>query len=170
MDIKKYIADVPDFPKKGVSFKDISPLLADPKAWAGAIDDMHDKIAKYKPDVLMGIDARGFLVAAPIAYKAGIPFGLVRKSGKLPGDTVSLTYDLEYGQDTLEVNKAVITKGMRVVICDDLLATGGTAKAAVDLVAKCGGEVVALACFIELSYLNGRKKVGNIPAEVLAIY
>ncbi len=169
IDLKTLIRDVPDFPKPGILFRDISPLLADPKGWAQAVDEMAERIAVYKPDMLAGIDARGFLVAAPVACKLGIGFTMVRKKGKLPWKTVEHTYELEYGSDTLQLNADAFEGGQRVVICDDLLATGGTAGAAVELVRKTGGDPVALACLIELADLGGKGKV-NIPTESLLIY
>ena len=169
INLKTLIRDVPDFPKPGILFRDISPLLADPKGWAQAVDEMAERIAGYKPDMLAGIDARGFLVAAPVACKLGIGFTMVRKKGKLPWKTVEHTYELEYGSDTLQLNADAFEGGQRVVICDDLLATGGTAAAAVELVRKTGGDPVALACLIELADLGGKVKV-HIPTESLLIY
>lgn len=170
LNLKDYIRDVPDFPKPGILFRDISPLLADGTAWRAAIDQMCELIAPYKPDVLAGIDARGFLVAAPVAYKMGIGFTMVRKSGKLPWHTVDQTYDLEYGQDHIQLHADAFEKGQRVVICDDLLATGGTAAAAKSLVTACGGTPVALACLIELAGLNGRDRLGEMPVASLLTY
>jgi adenine phosphoribosyltransferase len=167
--LKAYIRDVPDFPKPGILFRDISPLLADGKAWQQAVRDMAERVAKHKPDMLAGIDARGFLVAAPVARELGIGFAMVRKKGKLPWKTVEHTYELEYGSDTLQLNADAFEQGQRVVICDDLLATGGTAGAAVALVRKTGGNPVALACLIELANLGGAAKIG-IPTEALLVY
>ncbi|MBI1362656.1 MAG: adenine phosphoribosyltransferase [Proteobacteria bacterium] len=167
--LKKLIRDVPNFPKEGILFRDISPLLADGEGWRKAVDEMAERVAKYKPDMLAGIDARGFLVAAPVAYKLGIGFAMVRKKGKLPWKTVEHTYELEYGSDTLQLNADAFAQGQRVVICDDLLATGGTAGAAVELVRKTGGNPVALACLIELAGLGGAAKLG-IPSESLLVY
>ena len=149
MDLKQFIRDVPDFPKEGIMFRDISPLLADPKAWSHALDQMAERIAPYKPDMLAGIDARGFLLAAPLADRMGIGFAMVRKKGKLPWQTIDYTYELEYGNDHIELHADAFPKGARVVICDDLLATGGTAGATQILIDKCGASPVALACLID---------------------
>ncbi len=170
MDLKNYIRDVIDFPKSGVVFRDISPLLANPKAWHAAIDQMAELIAPYKPDMLAGIDARGFLLAAPLAYKMGIGFSMVRKKGKLPWRTIDCTYELEYGSDHIELHADAFPKGARVVVCDDLLATGGTAAATENLINKSGATPVALACLIELEALGGRQRLGKMPAEALLKY
>ncbi|MBA43675.1 MAG: adenine phosphoribosyltransferase [Magnetococcales bacterium] len=170
MDLKQYIRDVPNFPKEGIMFRDISPLLADPKAWQCAIDQMAERIADYKPDMLAGIDARGFLLAAPLAYKMGIGYSMVRKKGKLPWQTIDYTYELEYGNDHIELHADAFPKGSRVVVCDDLLATGGTAGATQILIDKCGASPVALACLIELEGLGGREKLGGLPVEALLKY
>ena len=170
MDLKQFIRDVPDFPKPGILFRDISPLLENGEAWQTAVNHMAMRVARHRADVLAGIDARGFLVAAPIAYKLGIGFTMVRKKGKLPWQKVSHTYELEYGSDTLELHEGAFKPGQRVVVCDDLLATGGTAGATLDLVRKCGGEPVAFACLIELADLKGREKLGGLPVEALLTY
>lgn len=170
MDLKQFIRDVPDFPKEGIMFRDISPLLADPKAWQYAVDQMAERIAYYKPDMLAGIDARGFLLAAPLAYKMGIGYAMVRKKGKLPWQTIDYTYELEYGNDHIELHADAFPKGSRVVVCDDLLATGGTAGATQILIDKCGASPVALACLIELEGLGGREKLGGLPVEALLKY
>ena len=170
MDLKQFIRDVPDFPKEGIMFRDISPLLADPKAWQYAIDQMAERVAAHKPDMLAGIDARGFLLAAPLAYKMGIGYAMVRKKGKLPWQTIDYTYELEYGNDHIELHADAFPKGSKVVICDDLLATGGTAGATQILIDKCGASPVALACLIELQGLGGREKLGGLPVETLLTY
>lgn len=170
MDLKHYIRDVPNFPKTGIMFRDISPLLANPKAWQYAIDQMAEKITPYKADMLAGIDARGFLLAAPLAYKMGIGFAMVRKKGKLPWQTVDYTYELEYGNDHIELHADAFPKNARIVICDDLLATGGTAGATQILIDKCKANPVALACLIELEGLGGREKLGGLPVETLLTY
>lgn len=157
IDLKSLIRDVPDFPKEGVLFKDISPLLDDVKGWKQAVDEMHSFLNEYEADVLVGLDARGFLIAAPLSYVSGTPFCMARKPGKLPWETLQETYALEYGKNTLEINCDAIHKGQKVVICDDLLATGGTAKAAKKLVEQLGGIPVGLICLIELEALEGRK-------------
>lgn len=170
MDIKDHIRGIPDFPKPGILFYDISTLLAEPDAWQVAMGRMANMVGRYNPDILAGIDARGFLVAAPLALKLGCGFTMVRKKGKLPGETIAYDYDLEYGSDTIEIQADAIKPGQRVVILDDLLATGGTLEAAVNLFKNVGADVVATACLIELTFLNGRKRLGDIPFEALVTY
>jgi adenine phosphoribosyltransferase len=167
IDLKTLIRDVHDFPKEGIVFKDISPLLADVEGWKQAVDEMHDFLDKYDAEILVGLDARGFLIAAPLSYVAEVPFCMARKPGKLPWETLQETYSLEYGENTLEINCDAIHTGQRVVICDDLLATGGTAKAAKKLIEQLGGNPVALVCLIELEGLDGRKVLGDMPVSSL---
>ncbi|HLJ62694.1 MAG TPA: adenine phosphoribosyltransferase, partial [Stellaceae bacterium] len=150
---------VPDFPKPGILFYDISTLLAHAGAWQETVRFLADRTAPYRPDLLVGIESRGFLVAAPLALALGCGFVMVRKKGKLPGTTISYTYDLEYGTDTVEIQADAISPGQRVIILDDLLATGGTLQAAIKLCRMVGGEVVAAACIIELSFLRGRARL-----------
>ena len=169
MDLKDHIRSIPDFPKPGILFYDISTLLAHPDAWQVAMGRMARKIAQYQPDVLVGIESRGFLVAAPLALKLGCGFVMARKPGKLPGETVSHEYELEYGTDTLQLQTDAIEKGQRVVILDDLLATGGTMEATVALCQKMGGDVVATGCLIELTFLGGRNRI-SAPCETLLTY
>ena len=161
MDLKAHIREVPDFPKPGILFYDISTLLAHPEAWHTAIDRLSDAVAAFQPDALVGIESRGFLVAAPLALRLGLGFHMVRKKGKLPGAIIPYTYDLEYGTDTVEVQDGAIAPGQRVVILDDLLATGGTMHAAAHLIERAGGVVAGGACIIELSFLGGRDRVGG---------
>ena len=142
MDLKDHIRGIPDFPKPGILFYDISTLLADADAWQVTSGRLAKAVAPFQPDVLVGIESRGFLVAAPLALKLGCGFVMARKEGKLPGQTVSYTYDLEYGSDTIEMQSDAIHPGQRVVILDDLLATGGTLCAAIELVKKMGGKPV----------------------------
>ncbi len=159
--IKAMIRDVPDFPKKGIMFKDITPLLADNQAFTEAVKCM---AAKYKGrgiTKVLGIEARGFILAAPIAMELGAGIVPVRKKGKLPYKTVSATYALEYGEDTLQMHEDAVKKGEKVLIVDDVLATGGTAKAVVALVEKLGGKVEAITMLIELGFLNGREKLSG---------
>ena len=170
MDFKKYIRDVPNFPKEGIIFRDISPLLENPEAWRAAIDTLETMAADMKPDMLAGIDARGFLLAAPLSYKMGLGFSMVRKKGKLPWETIDHTYELEYGNDHVELHADAFHKGARVLICDDLLATGGTAAAAKVLVEKCGATPVGLLCLVELKGLGGRENLGGLPTKALMIY
>lgn len=158
-DLKKTIRDVPDFPKKGIVFKDITTLLKDQKAFKYALDILVKECKKCKPDKIAGIESRGFIFGAPVAKELGKGFIPIRKPNKLPAETISQSYELEYGTDSVEIHKDAIAKGERVVLIDDLLATGGTAKAASDLIKKCGGEVVLIAFCIELTFLNGREKL-----------
>ncbi|MDP1838240.1 MAG: adenine phosphoribosyltransferase [Reyranella sp.] len=169
IDLKKHIRSIPDFPKPGILFYDISTLLAHAKAWHATIERMADMLRPYKPDVLAGIESRGFLLAAPLALALGTGFVMMRKQGKLPGTTVRHTYALEYGTDTIEIQNDAIKKGARVVLVDDLLATGGTLAAAVKLLEQVGGVVPAAACVIELTFLEGRKRL-NVPVETLLRY
>jgi len=169
MDLKKHIRSIPDFPKPGILFYDISTLLAHPKAWHTAIERLADLIRPHKPDVLAGIESRGFLLAAPLALALGTGFIMLRKQGKLPGMTVRHTYALEYGTDTIEIQQDAVHKGARVVLVDDLLATGGTMAAAVELLETVGAVVPTAACIIELTFLEGRKKL-KPPVETLLQY
>lgn len=169
MNLKDHIATVPDFPKPGILFYDISTLLAHPQAWQETVHQLADAVSSHKPDVLAGIESRGFLVAAPLALKLGLGFVMVRKQGKLPGETVPYTYDLEYGTDTIEIKADSIEPGQRVVVLDDLLATGGTMRAAADLLRKVGADVRGGACIIELAFLNGRDKQ-DMPVTTLISY
>lgn len=159
MDIRDHIRSIPDFPKPGILFYDISTLLAHPDAWQVTMGRLANAVRKFHPDVLAGIESRGFLVAAPLALKLGCGFVMVRKRGKLPGKTIRHEYALEYGTDIVEIQEDAIQPGQRVVIVDDLLATGGTLNAAIELVQKVGGEVVAAASIIELTFLKGRERL-----------
>lgn len=169
IDLKQHIRSIPDFPKPGILFYDISTLLAHPKAWHTAIERLADLIRPHKPDVLAGIESRGFLLAAPLALALGTGFVMMRKQGKLPGTTVRHTYSLEYGTDTIEIQQDAVHKGARVVLVDDLLATGGTMAAAVNLLETVGAVVPATAVIIELTFLEGRKKL-TPPVETLLQY
>ena len=169
MNLKDHIRSIPDFPKPGILFYDISTLLAHPKAWHTTIERLADLIRPHKPDVLAGIESRGFLLAAPLALALGTGFVMLRKQGKLPGITVRHTYALEYGTDTIEVQADAIDKGKRVVLVDDLLATGGTMAAAITLLEQVGAVVPSAACIIELSFLDGRKRL-SAPVEALLQY
>jgi adenine phosphoribosyltransferase len=169
MDLKTRIAEIPEFPKPGILFYDISPLLADGEAWRVAVGRLAEKVGAYQPDLLLGIESRGFLAAAPVAYKLGIGFSMIRKRGKLPGSLIGHDYALEYGTDRVEMQAGVIRPGQRVVVLDDLLATGGTMAAAITLLRLCGAEVAAAAFIIELGFLGGREKLG-VPIETLMVY
>lgn len=160
-ELKSYIRNIPDFPKKGIIFRDITPLLNNHKALAFAVDIMTDYLKPKNIKKIVSIESRGFILGSIIAYNLGCGFVPVRKKGKLPYETVSVEYDLEYGKDILEMHKDAIEQDDRVAIVDDVLATGGTAKAVATLVEKCGGIVVTLAFLIELTYLNPRKNVGK---------
>ena len=169
MDLKDYIRGIPDFPVEGVLFYDISTLLADADAWQVTMGRLAKEISGHQPDLLAGIDSRGFLVAAPLALKLGLGFTMVRKKGRLPGPTIPLEYELEYGTDVIEIQEDAVKPGQKVVLLDDLLATGGTMAAAVALFRKVGAEVVGGACIIELNFLNGRDKL-DIPFTSLIDY
>ena len=169
MDLKAHIRHVPDFPKPGILFYDISTLLAHGPAWKETVNRLVTAITPLEPDLLVGIESRGFLVAAPLAYALGSGFAMVRKKGKLPGKTVRYSYDLEYGTDTIEVQEDAIAPGQRVVVLDDLLATGGTMQAAIELVRTRGGTVAAAACIIELAFLDGRRKL-DVPLAAMISY
>lgn len=169
MDLKAYIRSIPDFPKPGILFYDISTLLAHPHAWRATVERMAEAIRPQQPDLLVGIEARGFLVAATLAYALGSGFAMVRKRGKLPGKTVQFTYDLEYGTDTIEIQEDAIAPGQRIIVVDDLIATGGTTEAAINLITLQRGEVVGAACIIELSFLNGRNRI-PVPVTAMVSY
>src|ERR1044071_8518210 len=169
MDFKQHIRAIPDFPKPGILFYDISTLLAHAKAWQAMVEELAAAVKPYRPELLVGIESRGFLVAAPLAYALGSGFAMVRKKGKLPGKTVRHSYDLEYGTDTIEMQEDAIQPGQRVVVLDDLLATGGTMQAAVELVRTRGGTVAAAACIIELAFLQGRERL-DVPLTAMISY
>ena len=169
MDLKEHIRGIPDFPKPGILFYDISTLLAHPDAWQVALGRLARIVARHQPDMLAGIESRGFLVASPLPAKLGLGFCMVRKPGKLPGDVISHDYDLEYGSDTIQVQADAVAPGQRVVVLDDLLATGGTLGASLELFNKVGAKVVGAACIIELTFLGGREKIG-VPFDALIQY
>ncbi len=170
MDLESYIRDVPDFPKPGIVFKDITPLLADHKAVTESVDRMHALFADQGIDRVIGIESRGFLFGVPLAMKLGCGFAPVRKPKKLPYKTRSEEYDLEYGTDVLEIHEDAFERGAKVLIVDDLLATGGTMRATRNLVESIGGKVVGCAVLIELDFLNGRKKLEDTRVEALIHY
>ncbi|MBQ0865597.1 adenine phosphoribosyltransferase [Streptomyces smyrnaeus] len=165
------IHDVPDYPKPGVMFKDITPLLADAKAFAVLTDVLADLAERHGATKIVGLEARGFILGAPAAVRAGVGFVPVRKSGKLPGATLSQAYDLEYGSAQIEVHSAGFTEGDRVLVIDDVLATGGTAEASVQLIRRTGAEVAGVAILLELGFLEGRKRLeralAGAPLDVL---
>ncbi|MGH2661682.1 MAG: adenine phosphoribosyltransferase [Actinomycetota bacterium] len=168
--LKSLIRDVPDFPQPGIVFKDITPLLADEAGFSSAIDMIVVHYGRGNVDKVVGIEARGFILASPVAYHFGAGFVPVRKAGKLPWDTESEQYELEYGTETLEIHKDAFDPGERVLIVDDVLATGGTARATSRLVERLGGKVVGIACLIELSFLEGRKQLEGLEFFSLLTY
>jgi len=169
-DLKRFIRDVPDFPKKGVLFKDITTLLNQPRALRQAVDGLSAPFLKEKIDHVVGIESRGFIFSPAVAYHLGAGFVPIRKPGKLPAKTEKISYTLEYGQDSLEVHQDAIQKGNRILIVDDLIATGGTARATKDLIERLGGEVVGFSFLVELTFLNGRHKLGGVPIHSLIRY
>lgn len=158
-DLKSMIRDIPDFPKKGIIFKDITPILKHPGALQFAVDEMADLLEKWQPDQIAGIESRGFIFSPILAYKLKAGFVPVRKRGKLPAKTIRTSYQLEYGEAELEIHEDAVFQGMKVAVVDDLLATGGTSQAAIRLIEKLGGEVVAVAFLVELTFLKGREKL-----------
>ncbi len=170
MDLKNLVRDVQDFPKEGIVFKDITTVLKDADALKIAIDKMAAHLENVEYDLILGPESRGFIFGMPLAYNLNKGFVLVRKPGKLPSETISKSYDLEYGKNTIEMHKDAIKKGQKVVVVDDLLATGGTCEAIVDLVKEAGGEVVKFVFFIELEFLEGRKKFEGIKVESVIKY
>ncbi|HWE56522.1 MAG TPA: adenine phosphoribosyltransferase [Acidimicrobiales bacterium] len=168
--VKDLIRDIPDFPRPGVSFKDITPLLADPKAFGRTVDAMTEPFRGRTIDKVIGIEARGFIIAAPVALDLHAGFVPVRKKGKLPWRVHAETYDLEYGTDTLEVHVDAITPGDRILIVDDVLATGGTAGAVANMVAHMGGVAVGYSFILELGFLGGRSRTGDLDTFSLVTY
>jgi adenine phosphoribosyltransferase len=166
MDLDAHIRRIADFPKPGILFYDISTLLAHPEAWRVAVGRMADAVASFRPGMLAGIESRGFVFAAPVAARLGLGFVMIRKVGKLPGAVISHSYDLEYGSDTLQIADGVIPKDSRVVLIDDLIATGGTARASVELLRKVGADPVGAVFLIELLGLGGIERLG-VPATPL---
>ena len=169
MDLKDYIRGIPDFPKPGILFYDISTLLRHPDAWQVAMGRLANQIRVYQPTLLAGIESRGFLLAAPLALKLGCGFAMLRKPGKLPGPVIGLDYALEYGTDRIEIQADAVEPGTRVVVVDDLLATGGTMQAGIALLRQVGAEVPAAAALIELSFLGGRARL-DVPCISLMAY
>ncbi len=169
-ELRRVIRDVPDYPKKGVLFRDLTPLWKDSASMKLATDALYDYSRGMEPEKIVGIEARGFIVGAPLAYRLGVGFVPARKAGKLPTDKVRTSYKLEYGRQGLEMHSDAIEKGERVLIVDDLLATGGTSRAAKTLVERLGGRVVAFAFIVELSFLGGRKKLAGYEVHSLVRY
>ncbi len=161
--LSKFIRNIPDYPKPGIMYKDITPLLGNAPIFNAVIEVYANHYKNSGVEMIVGPEARGFIFASALAYRMGTGFAPVRKEGKLPSDTYQVTYDLEYGTDTLTIHQDAFPKGTRVLICDDLLATGGTIAATIELIEKLGGDIVGIAFLIELQELNGREKIGNIP-------
>lgn len=170
MDFKDYIRVIPDFPQPGIRFKDITTLLKDGPAYRAAIDSLRTLVKDMDIDLIAGPEARGFVIGAPLALALGVGFIPIRKSGKLPGNTVEAAYDLEYGKDRLAIHSDAILPGQKVLIADDLLATGGTIATSIDLINQLGGVIVGAAFLIELSYLSGRDKLSGIDVVSLITY
>jgi adenine phosphoribosyltransferase len=169
-DLKAKIRDVPDFPEPGIVFKDIMPLLADPSSLQNTVELLAEWVEPRRPDVILGAEARGFILGAALAYKLGCGFVAARRPGKLPWKTVSATYALEYGENSLELHADAIDDGQRVLVHDDVLATGGTAKAICDLATQLGGKIVGVAFVIELDFLDGRKQLEGYDVQSLIHY
>jgi adenine phosphoribosyltransferase len=169
-DLKKYIRDIPDFPKKGIIFKDISTLLKDPQAFGKSIDTLAAPFKKSRIKYVVGVEARGFIFGAALAYKLGAGFVPVRKKGKLPYKTKSVTYQLEYGTDILEIHEDAIPSGARVLVVDDLLATGGTVRAVIDLLKAQKAKIVGVAFLVELQFLKGKEKLKDLPIYSIIQY
>ena len=169
MNIKNYIRGIADFPKPGILFYDISTLIADADAWQFTISQLAKEIKPLKPDLLAGIESRGFLLAAPLAIQLGLGLTMIRKKGKLPGPCARYEYQLEYGTDVLEIQKDAVKPNQNIMLLDDLLATGGTMLAAAELLRKVGANVIGSACIVELNFLNGREKL-DIPCSTLVSY
>jgi adenine phosphoribosyltransferase len=170
LDLKAKIRDVPDFPTEGIVFKDITPLVADPASFRETIDRLAAWAGERRPDIILGAEARGFIFGGALAYALGCGFVPARKPGKLPWETVRATYELEYGSDTLEMHSDAVVDGARVIVLDDVLATGGTAKAKVHLVEQLGGVVVGALFLIELTFLHGRDKLAGYDVHALIEY
>lgn len=170
MNIKSLIQDAPDFPKPGIIFKDISPLLQSVEGYRQVIDTFEYRYAKTGLDIIIGIESRGFLFASTLAYALKLPLALVRKQGKLPHPKISHTYALEYGNDTVELHESAVKKGTRALLIDDLLATGGTALASCELIEQMGGEIIEIATVIELAYLHGRERLKDYKVYSQIVY
>jgi adenine phosphoribosyltransferase len=168
--LRDRVRDIPDFPKPGIIFKDITPLLGDPVAFSSVIDEMVVNFGRGNVDKVVGMEARGFIIAAPVAYHFGAGFVPVRKAGKLPHEVEAEEYALEYGTATLEIHTDAVLPGERVLIVDDVLATGGTARATARLIERLGGKVMGIACLIELTFLEGRKAISDYDFFTLLQY
>jgi adenine phosphoribosyltransferase len=169
-DLRSLIRDIPDFPKPGILFRDVTPLLGNGPAFRSCIRQLSERIAAKRPQMIAGIESRGFIFGANVAVELGVGFVPIRKPGKLPWKTRQERYDLEYGTDAIEIHEDAFAPGTRVALVDDLLATGGTAGAAIKLLQHIGGTVVVASFVIELQFLQGRKQLGDVPTEVLVSY
>ena len=170
MNLTDYIKDIPDFPKKGILFRDISPLLKSPEGWSKVITQLGFFCEEITPDLIVGIESRGFIVGSALATQQKTGFVPIRKKGKLPGDVLGVDYTLEYGKDRLEIQTDALQGSPRVLLVDDLLATGGTVDAASELIERVGGQLVGCAFIIELNELNGRENIPNVPIRSLIRY
>ena len=170
MNLKSKIREIPDWPEKGVNFKDITPLLQDKEAFRFVINKLSGPYLKNKPDVIVGIDARGFILSAAMAYKLGTGLAIIRKKGKLPHKTICQDYKLEYATNTIEMHEDAIQKGQKVLLVDDVLATGGTMEATAQIVEKLGGKIIGISFLIELDFLKGREKLKNYQVDSLMHY
>jgi len=170
MDLKSKIREIPDWPEKGVNFKDITPLLQDREAFCFAIDKLSEPFLENRPDIIVGIDARGFILSAAMAYKLNTGLAIIRKKGKLPHKTICQDYKLEYATNTIEMHEDAIQKGQKVLLVDDVLATGGTMEATAQMVEKLGGKIIGISFLIELDFLKGREKLKNYKIESLVHY
>jgi adenine phosphoribosyltransferase len=168
--LRSRIRDIPDFPKPGILFRDLTPLMGDGPSMRSCVDLLVERVARHRPEVIVAVESRGFIFGAPVAAALGIGFAPVRKPGKLPWRITRRTYDLEYGTDSLEMHADAVVEGTQVVIIDDLLATGGTAAATVELVRQQGGQVAALAVVVELELLKGRDRLAGVPVDSLIQY
>lgn len=170
MDLKSKIREIPDWPEKGVNFKDITPLLQDREAFTYTIDKLCEPYLENRPDIIVGIDARGFILSAALAYKLKTGLAIIRKKGKLPHKTICQDYTLEYATNTIEMHEDAIQKGQKVLLVDDVLATGGTMEATAQMVEKLGGQILGISFLIELDYLKGREKLKNYQVNSLIHY
>jgi adenine phosphoribosyltransferase len=170
MDLKSKIREISDWPEKGINFKDITPLLQDKEMFRFAIDKMAESFLENRPDIIVGIDARGFILAAAMAYKLGTGLAIIRKKGKLPHKTICQEYKLEYATNTIEMHEDAIQKGQKVLLVDDVLATGGTMEATAQMVEKLGGQILGISFLIELDFLKGREKLAKYQINSLINY
>ncbi|MGE0492856.1 MAG: adenine phosphoribosyltransferase [Vulcanimicrobiota bacterium] len=170
VDLRSHIRDIPDFPKPGILFKDITTLLQDQNAFRASVDQLAEAFAGVEATHVVALEARGYIFGAPLAYKLGLGFVPVRKPGKLPAETVSVDYELEYGTNTLHIHHDALNQGDRALVIDDLIATGGSAAATVALVERLGAQVVGFGCVIELTFLQGRDKLNGLPVQALLSY